>query len=398
MEEAAQPRAEEVQKSFDVTASVKLFKYDLDTRDEIQASTRERVYDEELSRLAEAVDRAARTSFVLGRQEGRLVYFDKGDWRPYAGTLITGLNVAKKEAEQDPRREFLADRAADDLINGYKLEGLKPGQQHVWYSPYPKEQEVLYGRQFVQSSGFIPDRQMGFLYHALCQEDGSVVLESQTVDRSDKDAFLYVMKTAEHDPEISLDAMTANFDFVLREKQGGYFFAGRRDSEQQENAWLTIKAHRDLIEYHLNELARLASLDITDSELEDFTRIHTIGVWKAFKNRIDNPSAYISSGSIDGKQAYLADNIPNEVREAYNQVVLSGEVMIGCGGSLEASKTDKDIFDSIFGNKTNEKYGFNIKMFCNACQAPPDKGESKKYCGPCGLCRNCDVKARIGNL
>ena len=240
---------------------------------------------------------------------------------------------------------------------------------------------------------------MGFLYHASCQEDGSVVLESQTVDRSDEEAFEYVMKTVEYDPEISLDAMTANFDFALMNKHGGYFFAGRRDSEQAENAWLTIQTHRDLIEHHLSELERIASLDIPEDELEYITKQHTYRVWATFKKRIDGQSNFaISDSSIANDPGSSKETLYQEMQQAYDEFALKGEAMIGCGGAIEASKTAKDMFDSIFGNKLPNKYDFNRKMFCNVCQAPPDKGELKKECGPCGLCRDCDKKARISSL
>ena len=48
-----------------------------------------------------------------------------------------------------------------------------------------------------------------------------------------------------------------------------------------------------------------------------------------------------------------------------------------------------------YGNKTDEKesYGFDSFQYCVVCQAPPDKNEKKKMCGPCGLCRTCDKNA-----
>lgn len=416
METLAAPPTRELEakehKSLDLLSSVDMFRYDLETSGTVLPETRQRVYDEELSFLTEAIDKAACTSFVLQRQGEDLVYFDAGQWKPYMGMLYTGQRVAEAEASVDPRRSFQAERAIQDITRGYLMQSLEPGQQMVWYSPYARKEAELYGDDFMMECGQQPAREMGFLYRARCQEDGSVMLETQTVDRSDEDAFQTAMEAAKHDPNIDMEALTAAYDGGLMKKHGGYFFAGRREAEANENAWHTIKQHESLINYHLIELENFARLDLPRSQLERAVKKHTYGVWAAFKKRLDGVDWREESGrKLPRGSGVFMPRLPNdvrhEVRYAFRDFSDKGEIMVGCGGSVKAtygnneedvlSALPGDIRDTIFGRKggksSKEKYSFNKKMFCVVCQAPPKKGEDKKDCGPCGLCRACDRKA-----
>ena len=101
-------------RSFDVLSSVNQFRYDLENFGEIKAETREQVINEELSLICEGIDRSSRSSFVLKRLEGQLVYFNDGTWRPYQLLLEDGLAVAKAEKEIDPRKKILVDLRNQD--------------------------------------------------------------------------------------------------------------------------------------------------------------------------------------------------------------------------------------------------------------------------------------------
>ena len=131
----------ETLRTFDPLASVAMLRYDLAQFSGVLPDTLDRVYDEELSYLAEGVDKAARTPFALRRDEtGTMLYFNKGEWRPYIGMLMTGSLAAQAEAEDDPRKKFLAERARADLLRGYRMQALQAGERMSWYSPYPYEQ------------------------------------------------------------------------------------------------------------------------------------------------------------------------------------------------------------------------------------------------------------------
>lgn len=366
-----QPQHEKL-KSFDPLASVDMYRFDLERFGQIQPETRQRVCDEELSFLAEGIDRQARTSFVLQRQNGELKYFDRGNWRSYRGMVWSGLRVAEQEAAGDSRLNFLAERAFSDLEHGTQMDALKPGEQYGWHSPYPEQEEKLYGKKFLQERGFQTDRKMGFLYMATGQIDGSVLLESQTVDRSDNDAFRAALEVL-NDPEADLENMTHAYDRVLMEKHGGRFRAGRRDTEVQENVWQTIQNQRDLIGYFLDGIENIARKDLPRTLLEVATKKHTYGVWAAFKKRIDN--RHVSR--LEANQAAMINplvyqQIAQEVRYAFQDFARQGKVLIGCGGAIKMltdeqgimEAASEDVFSSIFGSKSEEDDFGPLKFKC----------------------------------
>ena len=355
----------EQRQSFDPMASVRMFRYDLDTFGRILPETRERVQDEELSLIVEGMDRASRTTFALKRTGDDLAYFKNGQWASYTGMLLTGQDVAKAEARKDPRRQFLAEDAARDLYHLYQMRKLKPGQQHVWYSGYRKDIEDKYGAAFMRECGRFPDRQMGFLYRAYCNADGDVILESQTTDRSDDQAYEAAMLRA-HEQGADMNGMVAAYDAVLAGKQGGNFYAGRRGAEVNENAWQAMHAHKDLIEYFLNKLEAIARMPLHAAALEEATKRHLYGTWAAFKQRIDgvvNRAMYQpSSGALSVAHVALLER---EVNEAFTDFARAGKAMIGCGGNIEIAMGEKafldmdpkDVFKSIFGDEEADKFG-----------------------------------------
>jgi hypothetical protein len=406
---AAQPtqerqRNQEQQRSFDPSASVNMLRYDLETFGQVLPETRERVCDEELSFLVEGVDRAARTSFVLKCEEDELVYFDKGEWKPYMATLYTGLEVAEREAGNDLRRSFLARWAVDDIKHGYKMDSLQPGESHTWHSSYAHEEEAKHGKQFMNSCGLVSDRKMGFLYRASCLEDGSVLLESQTVDGSDPDAFDKAMEMAEQEPAADLDDVMLAYDGVMEEKHGGDFFAGRRKTEANENAWQIIQQERDLIDYHLMKLEHIASLGLPPSLQEETAKKHLYGVWAAFKKRLDGtawrPEPDALEQQDNPQQPVVAGSswdIESEVNYAFKDFAKRGKVMVGCGGAISVLAGEEnimgasveDVFSSIFGSGSGltaleKKVGKISRGECAIASCPTRPGEVKV--GGCGVC------------
>ena len=362
---AAQPTHEQ-RKSYEPLASANLLRYDLEKLGAIQPETRERVCDEELSYLVEGIDKASRTRFVLQRRGEDIVYFDEGGWKSYKSLLYTGLSIARNEAAADPRREFLVKAATDDLINGNVMCGLQPGEQHVWFSSYEHEIENQYGTQFMQKCGRQSDRQMGFVYRATCQEDGSILLESQTLDRSDEDAFAAADEAARENPDINVDELVDVYDGVIYEKRGIECYAGRAEAEREENAWDEIHKHRDLIEYHLNTLETLATSPLTGAAFTNAVKRHTYGVWAAFKKRIEgkaqshtSPNHSYVSHQLD---QHLHTMLEQETQEAFQDFAKRGVVMVGCGGGFSMvtgeqsvmGANGEDIHSSIFGG---DKFG-----------------------------------------
>lgn len=386
-------------RSFDLTASVKRLRHDYEHFAEVQPLTREQVCDEELSYIVEGLGRASRTSFTMQRLGGELVYFSEGRWTPYSLMLKNGRTAAYLEAQRDPRRHFLAEAAEQDLDLGSQMRHLQPGEQLIWASPYPLEIEALYGPEFLRECGFQPDRKMGFVYRAYCNEDHSVTLESQTIDLSDPDALAAIAEARRYDPDMDLDVAVRVYDGALAKKYGGRFYAGRRSEAIRENAWEFLLQQRDLIEFHMTRLDELARGGLTGSALEHAVKKQIYGTWWAIKKRLNGeaPPPYNPiENATPAEVAYW--RVYHEVQAAFTEAVVAGFSMPGCGGAISFEQAmDADpqaVFDGIFGDKSSEQsYSFDKKMYCVSCQAPPSKkDEPKKMCGPCGLCRACDRK------
>lgn len=401
---AEQPKIAETQKSFDVLASVNNLRFDIEQYGAVLFDTRERVRDEELSYIAEAIDRSSRTIFELKRgPDGELVYFNKGEWQPYLHMVSTGLAVARLEAHADPRREFLVQRAQEDLAHAKIMNEFEPGQRHTWFSPYPEAEAAQYGDSFIKDRGFKPDRKMGLLYQAICNADGVITLESQTVDNSNEASFAAVQQALLYDPEADLDVLTRAYDYQLMKQRGGYHFAGRPGEESYSNIWNQLQGSNDLINYHMSGLERIARLDLPKPQLERITKEHIFKSWSLFASRFEKGTLTSSPDTAPTDATYVANQPQNLEAEAVRQMHIfqsQGRVPNGCGGSISIGGEDifsadvEDVINALFGTKNApEAYSFNKKMYCVVCQAPPEENAGKKMCGPCGLCRSCDNKA-----
>jgi hypothetical protein len=392
-------KSPETQRSFDLLASVNMMRYDLDEFGYIRPETQQRVYDEELTYIAEGIDRFSHTSFTLQEQDGRLVFFDKGEWRPYVGTLMTGLSVAKSEAEKDSRREFLVDWAARDLEVGYKLETLRPGEIISWDSPFPEEQSQKLGDQFLASVGLQPKRKMGFIYRAERNEDGSVTLETHSVDNSDDDAFKATREAHKRNPRAEIEELVSIYDASKSTKDGEDYFAGRKLSEKgsKENAWDFLEKNKPLSEYYMNEIAELAKSSLYGHKLYETKKALTIGVWaraKELLNEQTHGTFTYEYGIRPRVNEYSC--IATQVQNALHSAIARQDVMIGCGGGISAKSlldmSPGEAFDTIFGKEVtgpSDQYG-PLKFTCpKGHENTRPKGELIECCQKCGISVRC---------
>jgi len=395
-------------KSFDVLASVNMMQFDVEHFGAVLPETRQRVRDEELSLLVEGVDRAAKTTFVLRTEGNDVVYFDKGKWRSYTGMLMTGKEVAQEEAKQDYRRKFLLDEAMMHLSKVYEMRKLRPGEQMVWASPYSQDVEDAYGAAFLRSCGRFPERKMGFIYRAFRNPAGDIVLESQTVDRSNAASFRAVHRYATTQPGAEMEQLVSVYDTELTAQTGNNYFAGRLEAERNENAWETLLAQTDLIEYMLSKLEVISARNVSRSELEEQTKRHMYGVWATFKKRIDGESVqyYNPNPAQQYIPAVHIAMLEYEVARNFNEFVAQGRVMVGCGGSISILDKDNvmsadsaDVFSSIFGSKESDADCDYISKACPMCGtknvSTMDKkiaGNRRRISGNCGCSMNYTKK------
>lgn len=354
-------------KSFDVMASVNMFRFDLENFGTVLPETKQRVYDEELTFVAEGIDRPLYTKFDLKEESGQLVYFNNGQWQPYKSSLIKGLRTAKREAEQDTRKTFLANNALRDLEMLYRMEGLEPGQSLKWYTPYAYKEEELYGADFLkQECGLQPARKMGIINWASKNSDGSVTLETHSVDNSNAQAFEAAMCSQD---DTDIYDTVAVYDNKLSQDYGEEFYAGRVKGEiPEENAWDVLKDNSDLVDWYLGEIEALASMP-NAFQLEKEKTLLTFGFWGAIKKRMDNSSRLITNDLkfADSFVPASSEVIAEEVRRATLDLASKGEQLVGCGGSVSVdslSELDPDkARDAVFGG---DKYG-SRKFNCPSC-------------------------------
>lgn len=388
------------QKSFDLQDSVKMMRADLERDGFIHPETEQRVYDNECTFVAEGIDRPLYSEFTITRdQEQGLQIFDRGEWKPYLSNLENAREIARKEALDDPRRAFLHGMTEYDLIMAEHMQALQPGESMQWDSPYPKQPHTMYGADFMRSCGFQPDRRMGFLYRAACREDGSITLESHSVDASDDDAFMAVKRLRLHDADADMETMVRTYDGVLKMKYRRNFRAGRDVAEAEIEAFAFVKQQAEYVTHYIDKLKEMAESDTPIDQLEQANKELTYGFWARIKELLHERAAMNTPQELVVQPPRGAAQIDFEIQNAMQRASLRGEVMSGCGGSLKIASLDGsselDVFDSIFGAKLNdskESYSFDKEMYCVSCQKPPKEDESKKMCGPCGLCVACDAK------
>lgn len=317
--------------------------------------------------------------------------------------LLKGLKVAEQEANEDTRKVFLAERAADDLAIGYKMQKLGAGEKLSWYSPFPENELQRYGREFISSLGFQPTRRMGFLYQATRLADGSLQLDSQTVDNSNPQGFRAAMSLAERDQSASIVELRGAYDKVLQIQSGLPHYAGKsiestNHQVNRDDAWELMQKHRDILDYFFEGIMAIAeNFELSRDQREKAKKELTYGVWAALKTRLDGQQVH---HVVINNSVLPPPSVHYEVQHAYATLSGRGEILRGCGGTIRGEKdvlelNAKDVFDEIFGKPDTEpeSYEFDKYMHCVVCQAPPKrKDESKKMCGPCGICKGCDTK------
>lgn len=399
----------EAKLSFDPLASINLMRFDIDNFGSVLPETKMRILDEECSYFAEAIDRHSYTAFTLKEDpEKGLVYFDQGKWRPYLGLLMTGLEVANREAEEDHRKKFLADWAARDLQKGYQMESLEVGKTMVWDNPFPHQEHDLYGSKFLNDCGLQSARKMGFIYMATRNQDGSVTIESHTVDNSDEDAFAAARKLREHDREATIHDLVRTYDDGLFMKYGQQYFAGRlkREGQAEENAWEFVERHKGLFEYYFAELEKIAFSELQGKDLLRRKNNLTVGIWKLTKDLLDGQTFVgltneVAQNFVEGINVASEAQMSSLLQMALVRAINQGEALIGCGGSIVADMADadmKEVFNAIFGENKSDSLSDAASsktgiINCYKCRQPVAKKDVVKKDSWC--CPKCDYEVDV---
>lgn len=331
----------ETQKSFDINASVYMFRYDLRTYGRVRQETYEQALNEEMSYVAEGMNCHSHTGFKLRRDpELGLSVFQKGEWRSYMGMLHTGRQVAMNEAQDDPRRTFLAHRAEEDLLKGYEMNNMSPGEVMNWKSGFAYQEYALYGEEFMTDCGQHPNQRRGFLYRAEADEEGNVLLETHSIDNWSDEAYAAVQLLLDENPNATIKEQVDVYDDAMFVITGKFHRAGRENGDDTE-AYEFIKSNRQYVDYYMGQIEKLATSLLYGEALTTAKKELTYSFWAKNKELMDEWQPTINTSSTQfGSYQYVTlseAEIAREFSGALQRAALRREVMNACGGAVSVS-------------------------------------------------------------
>lgn len=348
----------------------------------------ERLYHDTTTWLAEVLDGSMRTSFEY-TFDGKELYAEDGS---NLKEIFTG---AIENAPDNPNLAFERRRREIELEEYEDMVEMAATGSNtmVVVSDFPRE----LNEQIEDVGGYNVERKQTMLRVIVRQEDGTISVTSQSLDKSDRQSQESIYRFfglqpepgellgqriyAEINPgrqELLADELTREYDKTLEEKYGGQYYAGRTPADM-ENTYHFVLSQSDLLSVFMANPDEENKLGLV-AALENRWNKHQASKGKATEEIVNFGRAVLPRMEMQ----VLAQRAINENR-TYS----------GCGVTLGASGTAEGELSNLgYGNKTSEEtpYSFNKKMHCVVCQPKADESEPKKMCGPCGICRDCDSK------
>lgn len=352
----------------------------------------QRLYDDTTTWLAEALDGNMRTHFEFS--------FDGNDlFGQDGGSMKTIFKDALQSAEDlPPNLGFEWRRRSHELDEYNEMVQMMKGSGFntmVVVSDFPPE--LMDATQ--DTGGYNYQRKQTMLRVITKNDSGLLGMTTQSLDKSDRRALESIYHyfgvqafpgellgqrlclDLDHVEQTQLiDNLVDIYDNTLAQNYGGRWRAGR-DIGKSINTYEFVKQQYDLIEYYSNQANFFGD-----------NQPVLYGVMATIKRRFENTK----NQNVGGVEYNNSQNLDYEIRLSIIESHLAGNSFSGCGLSLNnANDTSLQLGELGYGNNVDKKqsYSFNKKMYCVVCQAPPKKNdESKKMCGPCGICRSCDSK------
>lgn len=361
-----------------------------------------RLYDDTTTWLAEVLDGSMRTPFEY-RFDGRELYAQDGSaLKPiFADALSEARAISNSNSNLvfELRRRSIEFEEYEDMIA--MARGDLPNTMVV-VSDFPPELMAA-----VHDVGGYNALRKQTMLRVITVTDGKIRMRSQSLDGSDRRALEAIYEHLGYKPEagellgqrmhleLSLedqefltDTLMGVYDRALTRQYGGNWYAGRR-GQPFVNTYDFVRAQTDLLD------AYTAACEAYPGRRD--TLLH--GLAAAMQNRYAREPVNWHEG-----QEYMAhggriERALWEMNRASMQAHRTGKTFSGCGlslGSKDEAAALNELSEAGFGNQTDKetKYGFDKHMHCVVCQAPPKKGETKKMCGPCGICKDCDRKLK----
>lgn len=361
-----------------------------------------RLYDDATTWLAEAIDGSMNSEFAY-HFDGQELYAEDGS--PLGKIFYDALEEADR---LPPNLYFEAERRQLEFEEYQQMLVVAQGDlpnTMVVISDFPNE--LADADQDI--GGYNVTRRQAMLRVVSKRSDGSMKIQSQSLDGSDRQALeglyrhlgaelpseggllgqrVHLQMEGDTQQELLIDSLRNCYDSAMTAKTGKNYYAGIEGGSPL-NTFEFVKQQTDIIDYYLGSVE-----SIYDNQQLKYA------VVSAINERFEKSISKVSSGIHHGLYEPLAvhpDLLVEQVWQAAARASANNRVFSGCGGSISFGLDQsggQELALLGYGNKTNEKqsYSFNKLQHCVVCQAPPEEGEQKKMCGPCGICRSCDAK------
>lgn len=353
--------------------------------------------NDEATWLAEAIYGSMRSEFDFTFNGEDLVAEDGRELRPIFDAAITeAISLVKTSPNLlfELRRRIVEHDEYEEMIEMARGNG--PNTMIV-VSDYP--QELMAYQDDI--GGYNASRKQTMV-RVITRDNGGVLkIKSQSLDHSDRQALEKIYETfgivaqegellgqriyldlPESWQATVIDTVRDAYDSDLTMRKGGKRFAGIEIGEQHrtESTYDFVKKQQDILNW-LTE-----NMQANPEKASQFRYNAAALIEERYR-------ASTTQAIVNGKHVSIAIDVL--ARAAGASAEREGRTFSGCGMSLMSNEnTIGELQDSGYGNKTesSESYSFNKSMHCVVCQSPPKKGDGKKLCGPCGICRSCDKK------
>lgn len=416
---------------------------------------REKLFNEELTDIAEAIDHLYLESrFEYGFNGHSVVLPD--------GTALSemyqrGVESVERLATVRPVFQFELERRRAESANQDLIDAMMRGQLDantvVELSPYPEEAAKICEPRLMEDIGYKPNLKRGMVRIIHKESGDKVSLTTFSLDNSALELYQTLQTELDQTPDTNTTAMLANpvilttsekpadlverltkaYDEQLKAQSGMDYRRGRLGADG--NSLTYIKDSKPVVDFYFTKLELLSrdwANESIGSELGELIAFMTDwrdgGSGKALlpaetstqlklalaSRRLDEESASIIKRALEiGAWASIVNQLeyPSSVATASldgiltsaHQAEQAGQRMVGCGGATSLFTSNRaEAMTSIFGAglRIETRYSFDRLMYCVVHQKPPKvdpktkRAESRSWCGPCGICRGCDAKLK----
>jgi len=361
----------------------------------------QRRYDNLTTWLAESIDGSMRSQFEYASDGHELYSHDGGALGPVFEAAIgdaEALGRRRPELGFELRRRWHEQDEYDEMLR--MVRGERPNTMVV-VSDFPEE--LMHAPKSV--GGYNVHRKQTML-RVITFRDGKITVRSQSLDGSDRPALeeLYhhlnraprpgellgqrmQLDMDEYGQDFLIDALTGVYDRALAARYGIEFMAGRRSLDRR-NTYDFVRAQKDLIGTFIaaDRRSKLGNQQYYDL---------AAAIQARYEGYAQSSTRWVE---YDPRAHELAWG---EMGNAGRSARAAGRTFDGCGFSPSFDDEPTGQAKSLgYGNKSDEKseetkYNFDKYMYCVDCQPKPKKDEPMRWCGPCGLCKPCDFKAKL---